>query len=292
MPDPTSERYDAIIVGGGPAGSTCARFLVRGGARVAIVDRAEFPRVKLCGGWLSRADLGRARARAARISRAACGSGTPATCTTAAQITRSRPRLVHPPLSSSTTSCCARAAPTLHLGVSVKDIARATASGHWPSPGCARVPDRRRRHALPGGAHARAAAAERPGGRAGARVPRRCARGRARAPRARRRARAAAARRSARLRLERPEDRLAQRRRRARSIPNEVARCLAARARRTSWPPATSRPRPSPSWSPGMKGHSYYLFDPAHLDGAARVDADGARRRASWSATAWGWRSR
>jgi menaquinone-9 beta-reductase len=24
-----------------------------------------------------------------------------------------------------------------------------------------------------------------------------------------------------------------------------------------------------------MKGHSYYLFDPAHLDGAARVDADG-----------------
>ena len=47
--------FDAIIVGGGPAGSTCARFLVRGGARVAVVDRASFPRVKLCGGWLSRA---------------------------------------------------------------------------------------------------------------------------------------------------------------------------------------------------------------------------------------------
>jgi len=47
--------FDAIIVGGGPAGSTCARFLVRGGARVAVVDRAAFPRVKLCGGWLSRA---------------------------------------------------------------------------------------------------------------------------------------------------------------------------------------------------------------------------------------------
>ena len=45
--------YDALIVGGGPAGSTCARVLVRGGARVAIVDRAQFPRVKLCGGWLS-----------------------------------------------------------------------------------------------------------------------------------------------------------------------------------------------------------------------------------------------
>jgi menaquinone-9 beta-reductase len=45
--------YDAIIVGGGPAGSVCARTLTRAGARVVIVDRAEFPRVKLCAGWLS-----------------------------------------------------------------------------------------------------------------------------------------------------------------------------------------------------------------------------------------------
>jgi menaquinone-9 beta-reductase len=45
--------YDVIIVGGGPAGSTCARFLTRAGAHVAIVDRADFPRVKLCAGWLS-----------------------------------------------------------------------------------------------------------------------------------------------------------------------------------------------------------------------------------------------
>jgi menaquinone-9 beta-reductase len=45
--------YDAIIVGGGPAGSVCARTLTRAGARVVVVDRAEFPRVKLCAGWLS-----------------------------------------------------------------------------------------------------------------------------------------------------------------------------------------------------------------------------------------------
>jgi menaquinone-9 beta-reductase len=45
--------HDVLIVGAGPAGSTCGRFLVQGGARVAIVDRAEFPRVKLCGGWIS-----------------------------------------------------------------------------------------------------------------------------------------------------------------------------------------------------------------------------------------------
>jgi flavin-dependent dehydrogenase len=44
---------DVIVIGGGPAGSSCARTLVRGGARVAVVDRAEFPRVKLCAGWLS-----------------------------------------------------------------------------------------------------------------------------------------------------------------------------------------------------------------------------------------------
>jgi flavin-dependent dehydrogenase len=47
------EPYDVVIIGGGPAGSTCARTLVAGGARVAVIDRAEFPRVKLCAGWLS-----------------------------------------------------------------------------------------------------------------------------------------------------------------------------------------------------------------------------------------------
>lgn len=45
--------YDAIIVGGGPSGSTCARVLTAAGARVAVVDRAMFPRVKLCAGWVS-----------------------------------------------------------------------------------------------------------------------------------------------------------------------------------------------------------------------------------------------
>jgi flavin-dependent dehydrogenase len=45
--------YDVAIVGGGPAGSTCARLLVAGGARVVVIDRATFPRVKLCAGWLS-----------------------------------------------------------------------------------------------------------------------------------------------------------------------------------------------------------------------------------------------
>jgi flavin-dependent dehydrogenase len=48
-----SSAFDVAIVGGGPAGSTCARALVAGGARVVVIDRAKFPRVKLCAGWLS-----------------------------------------------------------------------------------------------------------------------------------------------------------------------------------------------------------------------------------------------
>jgi geranylgeranyl reductase family protein len=47
------EAFDAIIVGGGPAGSTCARTLVREGMRVALLDRKAFPRDKVCAGWIT-----------------------------------------------------------------------------------------------------------------------------------------------------------------------------------------------------------------------------------------------
>jgi geranylgeranyl reductase family protein len=42
--------YDAIVVGGGPAGSTCAYRLASAGASVLLLDRARFPRDKACGG--------------------------------------------------------------------------------------------------------------------------------------------------------------------------------------------------------------------------------------------------
>jgi flavin-dependent dehydrogenase len=45
--------YDALIVGGGPAGSACARKLVQAGRRVAVLDREKFPRTKLCAGWVT-----------------------------------------------------------------------------------------------------------------------------------------------------------------------------------------------------------------------------------------------
>src|SRR6188508_2934258 len=41
--------YDVIVCGAGPAGSIAATVLSRGGARVLLLDRARFPRPKLCG---------------------------------------------------------------------------------------------------------------------------------------------------------------------------------------------------------------------------------------------------
>ena len=45
--------WDAVVVGAGPAGSTAAFVLARRGRRVLLVDRARFPRAKVCGGCLS-----------------------------------------------------------------------------------------------------------------------------------------------------------------------------------------------------------------------------------------------
>jgi geranylgeranyl reductase family protein len=47
------ERFDVVVVGAGPAGSTTAYRLARAGARVALLERARFPRDKPCGGGLT-----------------------------------------------------------------------------------------------------------------------------------------------------------------------------------------------------------------------------------------------
>ena len=44
---------EIIIVGGGPAGATAAWKLKQAGRDVLILDKASFPRVKLCAGWVT-----------------------------------------------------------------------------------------------------------------------------------------------------------------------------------------------------------------------------------------------
>ena len=41
--------YDVVIVGAGPAGATAAYFLATAGKRVALLEKATFPRDKRCG---------------------------------------------------------------------------------------------------------------------------------------------------------------------------------------------------------------------------------------------------
>src|SRR5262245_53259145 len=47
------ERFDAAVIGAGPAGSVTAIHLARGGAKVLLIDKAAFPRDKPCGGGLT-----------------------------------------------------------------------------------------------------------------------------------------------------------------------------------------------------------------------------------------------
>ena len=47
------KRWDAVVVGAGPAGSATALLLARAGAQVLLLDRARFPRDKPCSEYLS-----------------------------------------------------------------------------------------------------------------------------------------------------------------------------------------------------------------------------------------------
>ena len=47
------DSCDALIVGGGPAGSSCAWKLRQHGMQVTVLDKAPFPRDKVCAGWIT-----------------------------------------------------------------------------------------------------------------------------------------------------------------------------------------------------------------------------------------------
>jgi len=48
------EHYDAIVVGGGPAGSSFAYHASKAGLRVLLIEKHKLPRFKLCAGCLSK----------------------------------------------------------------------------------------------------------------------------------------------------------------------------------------------------------------------------------------------
>src|SRR5258708_35063091 len=48
-----TQRYDLVIAGGGPSGSAAAWQATRTGAKVVVLDKAEFPRDKPCGDGLT-----------------------------------------------------------------------------------------------------------------------------------------------------------------------------------------------------------------------------------------------
>ncbi len=54
---PPTDSFDVVVVGGGPAGAAMAWSLARRGVRVAVVERAKFPREKVCGDFVEPAGL-------------------------------------------------------------------------------------------------------------------------------------------------------------------------------------------------------------------------------------------
>lgn len=48
-----TKNVDVIIVGGGPAGAACAWKLSQHQVDLLVLDKATFPRVKPCAGWIT-----------------------------------------------------------------------------------------------------------------------------------------------------------------------------------------------------------------------------------------------
>jgi len=75
---------DVLIVGAGPAGSVAAALLARAGVRVRVVDRAAFPRDKLCGDTVNPGTLETLRRLGLAAGIDSCGLPVEGMCLTGA----------------------------------------------------------------------------------------------------------------------------------------------------------------------------------------------------------------
>lgn len=57
----SDDKFDAIVVGAGPSGCSCALYLANSGRKVLLLDKATFPRAKVCGDAFSGKSIGIAR---------------------------------------------------------------------------------------------------------------------------------------------------------------------------------------------------------------------------------------
>ncbi|RZD41826.1 MAG: hypothetical protein CXT70_03855, partial [Methanobacteriota archaeon] len=53
--------FDAIVVGGGPGGSSAAGYLAKGGKKVLFIEKSVWPRDKICGDAVGGKSLGHVR---------------------------------------------------------------------------------------------------------------------------------------------------------------------------------------------------------------------------------------
>jgi menaquinone-9 beta-reductase len=107
-------RYDAVIVGAGPAGSAAARLLAQAGWRIALVEKVEFPRRKVCGEFISATTMPMLKA---------CGIAAPFIATAGPQVMRVGAYAGNSMLEAPGEKVWGRALGREHLDVMLRDAA-------------------------------------------------------------------------------------------------------------------------------------------------------------------------